>query len=70
MKVSEMIEKLQQFAEEHGDLECESSFLGDRVSNGGPELKHRKILKGRETKPRFWYRGDGEDRKGEPVCKL
>ena len=69
MKLREYIAELEALAQAHGDdLEVETyMFDFRRVSAGRPRLAHRLILQGRETKPRFYQRGDKDDRKGEPV---
>lgn len=73
MKVSEFIAALEAFKAEHGDLEVETERFNaqKRCTHDGPELAHRKVLRGREHKPAF-YRGYGEppETKGDPVCEL
>lgn len=67
MKVSEFIKRLQEFQQEHGDLEVEThSYIG-RVIHKGPSLAHRKVLRGRESRPEFAGSYEPE-RRGEPVC--
>jgi hypothetical protein len=71
MKVSDMIRLLEEFRAEHGDLPVERFGVDcNRQAAAPPRLEHRKILKGRESCPRFWQSYNEPDRKGEPVCKL
>ena len=68
MLVSEYIEQLKKFAEEHGDLEVETyGFNDERITARTPRLAYKKILKGRESKPRFAY---FSEEKGDPVCGI
>ena len=71
MKISDYIAELQTIMAEHGDLEVETlNYSGYRVSASEPDIAFRKILVGRQSKPDFWWRGEGEDRKGEKVCRV
>ncbi len=68
MKISEYIKKLEGHLAVHGDLEVEAyNFAGDRVEALPPTTKHRLILTGRATKPRFWHQWEGEEKKGAKV---
>jgi hypothetical protein len=71
MKISEYIEALSDLMSKHGDLEVESYSinLSRRIAQR-PVVRHTKILKGRESKPRFWDSIDGEDRKGHKVVYI
>ncbi len=72
MKISELIEKLEEFKNEHGDLEVNRYNLQmDRVDDFTLSLRHIKILTKRESKPAFWDKyGKGEEYKGEKVLYL
>jgi len=71
MRISDYIEQLQALGDEHGDLEVELINLDlTRVTARAPVVSFRKILKGRESKPRFWSSYDGEDARGEPVIRV
>jgi hypothetical protein len=66
MKVSEMIVELEGFIREHGDLEVDMDYFGERRAHRGPRKSWRKVLTPRESKPKF---GTGKDG-GEPVCMM
>ena len=71
MKIDDLILKLEQIKEEHGNLKVD--FMGaayERKTVGDVIIKHRRILNRRERKPDFWESFYGETRKGEKVCKI
>lgn len=71
MKISEYIEALSDLMCKHGDLEVESYTIDlSRRTASDPVVRYTKILKGRETKLRFWDSIDGEDRKGHKVVYI
>ena len=71
MKITDYIAALQAIHDEHGDLDVENLTVRlDRVTSSAPEIDFRKILKGRESKPCFFYSCDDADRKGEKVCRI
>ena len=70
MKLSEYIKQLEFLFETEGDLEVDTYREWDRIQAPSPKVAFRKILKGRETKPRFWDWTDGEAAKGEKVIKI
>lgn len=71
VKISELIEKLQNLEAEHGDLQVDTWNVDrDRVSQRNPQIAYRKILTGRQSKPSFWSVFDGKDACGEKVIRL
>lgn len=70
MKLSDYIVELQNIFENHGDLEVQTSGPGGRREAPEPSIAYARILKGRESKPRFWWWADEEDRKGDKVCRV
>lgn len=69
MKISKFISELEKIKNIHGDLEVETDIhhLGGRQAHPGPQIAHRGILYGRESKPRFSrYESDRD----EKVCKI
>ena len=71
MKASEYVKEFTKIIEEHGDLDVEKyGQYFERVPAMYPMIKYRKILKGRQSKPQFWYPLHGEDRKGEKVIMI
>lgn len=72
MKLGEYIASLQSLLLEHGpDVEvCGYNFNGHCTPATNPQVAHRKINKGRESSPRFWYSGMDDDRKGEAVIRV
>lgn len=73
MKVSEYIEFLQDLKKKHGDVEVmRYGFSGVREAPE-PELKHRRILSKRESRPDYWEGGRSsctEANKGEKVIAI
>ena len=68
MRISEYILCLESVKDQIGDVEVQTDgFSGRQIANS-PEVGHTLILRGRESKPRFWSKWDGDDRRGEPVC--
>ena len=68
MKVSELIERLEEFRQKHGDLEVNQYEMGGRRRTVGlPVIAHKKILSGRESREEFAYK---DSHRGDPVCKL
>lgn len=70
MLVSEFIEKLTIFLNEHGDIPVDTYGYGGRIEHRGPTLSHRKLLKGRERRDEFCSSYDDPERKGDPVCRI
>jgi hypothetical protein len=71
MNVSELIVELEAFRREHGDVEVETLDLScNRVAVRRPRVAWRRLLVGRETKPRFWHPVHGLEVRGEKVCGL
>lgn len=73
MKISEYIKALETIRAEHGDLELDTmSVDGCRRPACSPKVGFRKILKGRESKPAFWYEwaSDCVGRQGDKVCVI
>jgi len=68
MRISEFIERLEKFSQEHGDLEVETTNAdGCRATHKGPMLAHRKVLQGRERNP-GWAWCDAH--RGDAVCRI
>lgn len=70
MKISEYIVELEKIKKEIGDVDVQREGVFGRESANPPTIRHELILKGRESKPRFWFSFEGEDRKGNVVCKI
>ena len=73
MILSDYIKALQAIEAEHGDLEVQTEFCDQaRVEAGKPKVAFALVLKGRESKPRFWldWFSDHKDRKGQKVVRL
>jgi hypothetical protein len=71
MRLSQYIRQLQTLLETQGDLEVDSvSSAGERREAWAPWIAYRKILTGRESKPRFWYKGLDESLCGEKVVRI
>ena len=68
MKVSKYIKILQELQNEYGDLEVETySVAGDRQPAREPQSAFHLILRGRQSKPRFWSSWDHQNLQGERV---
>lgn len=73
MKITELINSLQQLLDEHGDLEiCTFSYNGGRANIHTPSIAYKKILNKRESMEKFWYDGGKGtlEQKGEKVVRL
>lgn len=72
MKISELIARLEEMRDMHGDLEVETvGYDGARRTMQGPKIAYRRKLRGRETKPRFWHEGvDPDDTRGDMVAQV
>ena len=71
MKISELIQYLEQIKLEMGDLEVDRyAGCGERINQPRPIIAFRKILKPRQKREDFAFVGDKEEIKGEMVCKL
>jgi hypothetical protein len=70
MKISTLIELLQEMQEVHGDLDVETMAGGRRCTLKEPKLAYRYILKPRESAHRFWSNYDPVERLGDPVCRI
>ena len=71
MRVSDLIDDLQDLKEEHGNLEVETyNFCMDRVPVLYPYIRYKMILTGRLRKPSFWIEGIDEKLKGDKVIFL
>jgi len=70
MKLSKYIKQLEVLFETEGDVEVDTYRAWDRIPAPDPKVAFRKILKGRETKPRFWNWAGGEAAKGAMVIKV
>lgn len=70
MKISEYICRLEQVKAELGDVEVHHDEYAGRFPASQPKAGYALVLKGRESRPRFWHIADGEDRKGEPLCRV
>jgi exosome complex RNA-binding protein Csl4 len=67
MKASEYIKEIQNLIDIHGDLEITTQRIDCSVIIArSPVVRHRLILKGRESKCRYFGYED-ESRKGEKV---
>ena len=69
MKLSEYIRHLQQLLEDHGDLLVTTYGWRGVHEVNAPEVKHMLILKGRESKRRYWAY-EQPDRKGDLVISI
>ncbi len=71
MKASEYILKLQTLVEQEGDLEVKCIGGNFNVITAlSPEVRHMKILKGRESKSSFAYSFDPPERFGDKVISI
>lgn len=73
MTLDEYIGLLLNLREEHGGkIEVDTTgAMYDRTAAPRPSVAHRKILKGRESKPTFFSDGyEAEDRRGQLVIKV
>jgi hypothetical protein len=71
MTISQLITALQAIQQEHGDLEVDTTgFDCRRTSQQAPEIAYRKVLQGRESRPAFFHKLDGESRRGDKVVRL
>lgn len=70
MKLREYIDQLQVLLEAHGDLEVQTSFDFNRRVAPPPAVAYALLLKGRETKSRFWAPYYGDERKGDKVVQV
>jgi hypothetical protein len=71
MKISELIKELEEFKKLNGDLEIHRSTTSmDRVACNRLELRNIKVLSKRESKPCFWNKYDGDEKKGEAVVAI
>lgn len=71
MKLNVFIAKLRQIKNEHGNLEVDTDDQnGARISHAGPTVAFRKILEGRETKPKFFTDSDLNSKRGDKVCRV
>ena len=70
MKISEYIRHLENVMSEIGDVEVQSNGYDGRHNACQPCVAFALILRGRESRPRFWSKYEGEERKGEAVCKV
>lgn len=68
MKISEYIRRLEEVQAEIGDVEVQKDDLAGRVEAPAPKSAYALILKGRESRNRFWYGEAG--RKGGAVCRV
>lgn len=71
MKISEYITALESILSQHGDLDVQKVNLAlHRVNAGAPSVGFELVLRGKESRPRFWSSYNGEDRKGRKVCEV
>lgn len=70
MLVSEFIEQLTIFLDEHGDIPVDTYGYDGRIEHRGPRLSYRRLLKGRERRDEFFSSYDDIERKGDPVCRI
>jgi hypothetical protein len=71
MKISQYIRELEAIRDQHGaDLEVQKEGWNGRCTAGSPAVSHESILKGRESKQRFWSHHDDVERKGAAVCRV
>lgn len=70
MLVSEFINEMKRFLEEHGDIPVDTYGFDGRYEHRGPRLSHRKILNGRERRNEFYNPYDRQERRGERVCRI
>lgn len=68
MTITEFITELEKFRDQHGDLPVETELPFGRGPQPGPKLAYEKVLRGRETRERFWALTWEE--KGKPLCRL
>ncbi len=71
MNLTEYIAALQKLLAQHGDLPVETQGpMGHREPARPPQLAHRQVMMGRETKQRFCWSDDKPERKGDPVIRV
>ena len=67
MTISELIERLEEFRQKHGDLAVHTDYGYGRVVVRRPILAHEKVLTGRQSREAFAFK---DFHRGDPVCKL
>jgi hypothetical protein len=71
MNISELIAALTEIQREHGDLAAEDTrWDGERCDARQPQVAYRRILVGRQSKPRFYESYEPQELRGEKVCRL
>lgn len=70
MKISEYIKHLESVRDQIGDVEVQHYGHGGREEASPPQVGFALLLRPRESRQRFWSSYEGDDRKGEPVCRV
>jgi hypothetical protein len=70
MKISEYIAELEKIKAEVGDVEVQTETCWGRGEANAPSIQYALILKGRQHKPRFWSKYEGDNCKGGVVCRV
>jgi hypothetical protein len=72
MTLNEYINRLQEIKkEEGGELEVmHSDYYGEIVQSSYPDTEYMLILNKKQRKDRYWWLGDGVERRGKKVVAL
>lgn len=70
MKISEYIYHLESVRSQIGDVEVQRDGYKGRSDARQPQVGYVLLLRSRESRPRFWNGYEGDDRKGDPVCRV
>lgn len=70
MKISKYIQHLESVRDQIGDVEVQRDWYDGRSEAPTPQVGYVLLLRPRESRPRFWSSYEGEDRKGDPVCRV
>jgi hypothetical protein len=70
MKISEYIQHLESVRDQIGDVEVKRYNYSGLSEARQPQVGYMALLRPRESRPRFWSSYEGEDSKGDPVCRV
>ncbi len=70
MKISEYIKHLESVRDQVGDVEVQQYDYDGRSEARQPQVGYVLLLRPRERRPRFWSSYEGDDRKGDPICRV
>lgn len=70
MKISEYIKHLESVQSQIGDVEVQRDGYNGRSEARPPQVGYVLLLRPRESRRRFWSSYEGDDRRGDPVCRV